>query len=92
LTLSNKERLRVYPFGGINELAFGSKDGRALFEALQSCMESMVSLSSICCLVNSAEIQGQKKHAQVLLTVPRHSAGSKKIDTGQGEAREKFRN
>ena len=36
----------------IIEIAFGSKDERALFGAPRFCMESMVSLSSIGCLVS----------------------------------------
>jgi hypothetical protein len=86
----NKERLRVYPYSEIIQIAFGSKGERALFGAPRLCMESMVSLSSIGCL--SAEIRGQKKHAEVLLTVPRRGAGNNKVNVAKGEAREKLRN
>jgi hypothetical protein len=46
----NKERLRVYPYGEIIQIAFGSKGERALFGAPRFCLESMVSFSSIGCL------------------------------------------
>jgi hypothetical protein len=53
-----------------SEPAFDDKGERALVRALPCCMVCLVSLSSMCCLVNSAEIWGQKKHAQVLLQFP----------------------
>ena len=75
-----KERLRVYPSAGLNGCAFDDKDGQALFLGLQSCTDVILSLSCDALCI-PAGIWGQKKHAQVLLPVPRHGAGSEKIDS-----------
>ena len=62
-------------------------------------MQSVLILHEIHCVIvfdllpflNAAEIRRQKKHAEVLLTIPRRGAGNDTIDVALSEAREKLR-
>jgi hypothetical protein len=58
------------PLEEIRKIVFDGKVVRLLGKASRPCLNFLVSLSTVNCLLNPAEIRRQKKHAEVLLTVP----------------------